>query len=330
MRNRQSQCISVGQSRLLVFICVVILTAIFTPSHAEEVLLKNGSIFTGRVSKITAEDVFITTEKGQMNIAKADIVRIQYVPFTPEQKAKALEVQRKKKAAEAIERERIRQFRESKERKRREEELDAKIRKEKEEEARMASLRAAALRELVAKGQMEKPADEPISYWDFAWRSIVLPGWGHFYLDRPWFGVFYAGGTVALLGAVVETRNEALSAKRENDRDAKLNFILTIQPGLVNRDLSVTYGLYTNAKAFTQFQHKVDQYNGAWVALATFYCVQIIHIIYNGFAWENGLLIVDNQKEAGTIDAHFSVAPDHLDKVSKPGVSFQGGLTVAF
>lgn len=332
MHQRSNQYFGIRQSRLLLLFCGVLLTAVFAQAQAEEILLKNGSIVLGRVSKISAEAVFVTTAKGNQSIPKANIVRIQNTPFTAEQKAQAIEALRKKKAAIALEQDQIRNIQEAKERKRREEELAAKIRKEKEEEASAAADRAAALRELVAKGQMEKPKDEPISYKDFAWRSMVLPGWGHFYLERPWFGVLYSGGAVALLLTAYERRKQALSAKTENHRDAEFNFMLAAVPSTISADLRIAYGVSANAKAFTADQHKVDQYNGALFALAVFYGVQMVHIIYNGFAWEKGLLIVDSQrKEPGRINAYLNAVPEYTPNAErKSGLAFEGGLTVHF
>lgn len=332
MHQRPNHHFGIRKPRLLLSFCAVFLTAAFAPIQAEEILLKTGAVILGRVSKISADAVFVTTAKGNQSIPKANIIRIQNTPFTAEQKAKALEAQQKKKAAIALEQEQIRNIQESKERKRREEELAAKIRKEKEEEARAAADRAAALRELVAKGQMEKPKDEPISYKDFAWRSMVLPGWGHFYLERPWFGALYSGGAAVLLMTLYETRKQALSAKAENHRDAAANFMLAAVPSTIGSDLRIAYGVSANAKAFTADQHKVDQYNGALFALAVFYGVQMVHIMYNGFAWENGLLIVDNQrKEPGRINTYLTAVPESLPNTErKSGVAFHGGLTVHF
>lgn len=299
------------------------------PLHAEEVLLKNGQTISGRVTGQNSIAVFVATSRGTQIIAKNDIIRIQYVAFSPAQKAQALEAQRQKEIAIAMEWQRIRQFQETEERRKHEEELAAKIRAEKEAEARAAAERAAALRELVAKGQMEKPADEPISYWDFAWRSLVLPGWGHFYLNRPWFGTIYAVSTAGFVAGVYETHRRAVAAKRENHRDAERNFFLAVQPNLLNLETRTAYGYYSTAKAMTVYQHKVDKYNGALAALATLYCGQIIHIIYNGIAWENGLLIVKHQPQ-GTIDAGFSAAPELPDGGRKAGVLFAGSLTMRF
>lgn len=69
---------------------------------------------------------------------------------------------------------------------------------------------------------------------------------------------------------------------------------------MFTKDLRVTYGVYANARGITDYQNKIDEYHGALAALATLYCVQLVHIIYNGFAWE------------------------------KLGLSLHGGLTIVF
>ncbi|MCE9599799.1 MAG: hypothetical protein K8S54_17705 [Spirochaetia bacterium] len=298
---------------------------------AEEVLLRSGETISGHVTGQSATMVFLSTARGTKNISKLDILRIQYAAFTPAQKALALEVRRQKEAAQALEWERIRRLKEGEDRKQREEQLAAKIRAEKDTAAQAAADRAAALRELVEKGKMAKPGDEPISYWDFAWRSMVLPGWGHFYLDRPWFGAIYAVGATSLLSGAYETHRRGRAAERENHREAQTNFILSAHPGLPGWEARTMYGLYANAKAFTVYRHKVHRYNGALAALGTFYAVQLFHIIYNGIAWEKGLLIVENGQSApASIDGRVVVMPESADPGRRNGVALAGIFTLRF
>jgi hypothetical protein len=316
---------------LLIACAVLACAGSLSALTAEEVLLRSGETISGRVTGQDSTVVFLSTAHGTKNIAKLDILRIQYAPFTPAQKAQALEVRRQKEAAQVLEWERIRRLQEGEERKKREEQLAAKIRAEKEAAAQAAADRAAALRELVEKGKMAKPRDEPISYWDFAWRSMVLPGWGHFYLGRPWFGAIYAVGATSLLSGVYETHRRGRAAERENHREAQTNFILSAHPGLPGREARTMYALYANAKAFTVYRHKVHRYNGALAALGTFYAVQLFHITYNGIAWENGLLIVENGQSApASIDGQLVVMPENADPARKNGVALAGIFTLRF
>ncbi len=146
-------------------------------------------------------------------------------------------------------------------------------------------------------GKMEKPDGEPISYWDFAWRSGVLPGWGHFHIDRPVFGTIYSVGAVALLADVYEARRIALRAVDVNEREVQANFILSVTPNQFSFEQRAFYAYYANGRAFLDYQAKVDRYHYSLYALGIFYGVQFLHIIYNGIAWENGLLIVQDWQD---------------------------------
>lgn len=302
-------------------------------AKAEVVLLKTGETISGRIVGQSPTAIHISTPGGTKTLAKAALVKIQYVPFTPEEKSRYLEAARQKQQAQYAEMERIRKAQlEEQDRKRQLAELEAKARAEKEKEAKERAERAAALRELVEKGQMEKPAGEPISYWDFALRSLVLPGWGHYYLERPVFGTIYAVGAVAFLGAAYETRRRGLNATKENHREVRQNFLLSIQPALASLEMRTAYTYYANARAFVTYQKKIDEYHGALYSLAVFYGVQLLHIIYNGIAWENGLLIVRSTESSDLqITPQVALLPD-FPAAGKPGVgaAVHAGLSVRF
>jgi hypothetical protein len=127
---------------LLVACAVLACAGSLSALTAEEVLLRSGETISGRVTGQDSTVVFLSTAHGTKNIAKLDILRIQYAPFTPAQKAQALEVRRQKEAAQVLEWERIRRLQEGEERKKREEQLAAKIRAEKEAAAQAAADRA--------------------------------------------------------------------------------------------------------------------------------------------------------------------------------------------
>ncbi|MBI3394200.1 MAG: hypothetical protein HY042_00005 [Spirochaetia bacterium] len=278
---------------------------------AEEVLLRSGETISGRVTGHTPAGIQLVTAKGPRTIARADLVKIQYVQFTPVEKEAAREAARKKREAEAAAFERVRRARiEEADRQRKLVELEAQVRIEREKEARERADRAAALRDLVEKGQMEKPVGEPISFRDFAWRSALFPGWGHFYIDRPVMGTVYSGATIGFVAAVYDTHRRALAATRENHWQVEQNFLFTLYPGLATVDQRVAYSYYSNARAFLTYRHKIDVYNGALLSLATLYGVQLLHMIYNGIAWENGLLIVSNEPEQAGVSPLFAVLPE--------------------
>ena len=294
---------------------IFLVTGLSFALSAEVVLLKNGQTMTGRVVEQNVTQVKLRTEKENKWIPKTEIVKIQYVPFTAEQKKQRLELARKKQTELQQQRSRIEKEKMDRAAKELElKRLDEELLIENTRLAKEQSARAAALRELVDKGQMEKPGDEPISYWDFAWRSIVLPGWGHFKIDRPAMGTFYLVAVTALLANTYNSGMVALNAEKENHRQAEFNYYLYLQPQLAPFEMRFAYASYSNALALTTYQQKVDNFNHSLYALELFYGIQLLHIIYNGIAWENGLLIVEGKKDtapvAGTIRTDFMVLPD--------------------
>lgn len=321
------------------FLCASFLLAISSLS-AESILLRNGQSFDGRITSQTVSEIIVVTSTGTRRIPKNQIARIQYVPFTEAQKQQQRaeyirQYQAWKKRQEEIRRQKMAEEQKKKELAA----IEEQIRQKKLEEAKERADRAEALRELVDTGKMEKPDGEPISYWDFAWRSAVLPGWGHYYIDRPVFGTIYSVGTVALLAGVYQTRRIALKAVDINEREVQRNFILSITPNQFSFEQRAFYAYYANGRAFLDYQAKVDRYHYSLYALGVFYGVQLLHIIYNGIAWENGLLIVQdsqNQPRAGQwrpeVTLHTQQSPGAPDEsmAQTPDVRVRAGLTYYF
>lgn len=251
------------------------LAVLTLPARAEEILLVSGATISGRILSQTPTSVSVRTASGTQTLAKGQISRIQYVKFTPaqqqEQRAKYVQ-------AVAAYQERIRQVRqaqmEAAEKNRQIQEAEAGIREEKVQEAKETADRAAALRELKEDGKFENKINEPISYWDFAWRSLLVPGWGHFYIGKPIVGSLYALSVTGLAANTYERRRVALRAVSENHQQVERNFLLAIQPDLAELHTRIFLSYYANAKAFTHYQGKVDDYHNSLYALQSFYIFQ--------------------------------------------------------
>ena len=265
-------------------------------------------------------EIFLSTLNGKQSVQKRDISKIRYVPYSEAEERARLARERAARIAamrrrEELERQRIEAEKKAEEEKKEQEqaalkaaaeqkakelaELEAQIQADKEREAKEKAERAAALRTLVDEGTFENDVEEPISYWDFTWRSILVPGWGHFYIDRPIMGSFYTGGSLLLAANAYSQYRIARNALKENHREVELNFLMTLQPDLFSKELRTYYSIQANAKSFTTYQKKVDRFNYSVGLLEIFYGVQLLHIIYNGIAWENGLLIVRNESFPG-------------------------------
>ncbi|HMV43901.1 MAG TPA: hypothetical protein PK079_07865 [Leptospiraceae bacterium] len=86
MRQTIVHFFTIRKVSFLAFLTTLILGN-FTTILAEEVLLKNGTIVFGRISKISSDEILLDTAKGNQSIPKKDIVRIRHTPLTAEQKA---------------------------------------------------------------------------------------------------------------------------------------------------------------------------------------------------------------------------------------------------
>lgn len=306
--------------------------------HAEEVLLKSGKVIQGRITGQTSSEMAIETSSSSKTISKDEIIKVKYRPFTEKEKSNYIKKQKIKQQREIARRKEIREKRQleriKKEEERRKqfaekeepispEEYKAEviseeeIPTEKELAAQETAERAKALRELVGEGKMEKPEDEPIEYWDFVWRSLVLPGWGHFTIDRPFFGTFYMVTSAALLSNIYETRRIAVNAQKENIRQVEFNYFLSIRRDLAPLEVRTFFVNNANAQAALNFEGKVDAYHNSLYSFGVLYGIQFLHIIYNAIAWENGLLIVkkdfspdDSRRFSPIISNHKTLTAD--------------------
>lgn len=324
---------------------IVTLLVFFTahPLLPEEIYLQNGKRISGRIVGQTLEDVVVYTISGKLNVDKRSIKKIRYVPYSEAEEKKRLAKERAARLAAIRKREELKRQRIAAEKKAEQErkaqelaELEAQIQADKQREAREKAQRAAALRTLVDEGAFENDVEEPTSYWDFTWRSILVPGWGHFYIDRPWMGGFYFGGTLLLSANAYSRYRDARDAMRENHREVEFNYLLALQPDLAPVELRTIYSMQANAKAATGYQNKVNRYNYSLGLLQIFYGIQVLHIIYNGIAWENGLFIVE--KESGgddTFGSRVAILPEfQMNKQSdvhgRPTTNVSAGIRLMF
>ena len=300
------------------------------PLQAEIVTLKDGTVINGRIIGQSREEIRLRTPKETMTIPKSQLKKIQWVRETAAQKAARREALLKKQEAARLEKERLEKEKSADEEKQRIlAELEAQIQAEKAQLAKERAERASALRELVENKTMEKPKDEPISYWDFAWRSMVLPGWGHFTIERPTMGSLYMGATAALLINLYQRDRDVRAAMKQNHEETQLNYALSIIPNTLPIEWRAAYGIYANGKAMTGYEKKVKRANYSVYLLQAFYGLQLLHIIYNGFAWEKGLLIVNDDSQRGSVTPNLAVAPD-IGEDGKIGGALRAGVTFRF
>ena len=272
--------------RILYFVTILLFVS---PLLAEAIYMRNGDILVGTITQQTEQSVTAIIEGRTRVIPKSQIARIT---FQTEEEIREIRRQ------QALERQR----RLAAEKRRKEEaELERVRQKFLAEQAMARAERAQYLRQQVEKGNIEKP-DEPISYYDFAWRSAVLPGWGHVEMGRPYIGYTYMGLTGLALLNVARTWGPAHAAQAENKAQVDTNLALAIilnQGGNVNPALQFAYFVESGNRYTRAYKTKVDAYNYAVISLVTLYGVQLAHIVFNGFAWEEGFVVEKDEHPGG-------------------------------
>lgn len=288
---------------------------------AEIIFLRDGSQVEGTIYAQNDQFIDLKTNKGNRRIQKTQVRRIAYnteqIKREEEARAKA------RREATIKEMQRLAMLRAQEQEAKRSQDIakQNQISRERAEAARQ-------IREKVERKELDKP-DEPIGFLDFAWRSALVPGWGHFAIDRPMVGGIYMGASAAALYAVYDTRKSAVAARKKNTDEVLLNTLYSIQPGDVPLAGRIAFGTETNRRALVTYQNKVNRYNYSLGLLAGVYGVQLLHIIFNGLAWEKGAVV------QGPVILELSVAQQsdsqaNHQSISRGDIRLNTGLSFQF
>ncbi|MBE7410985.1 MAG: DUF5683 domain-containing protein [Leptospiraceae bacterium] len=193
-------------NQLKLFFITFITSSIFTAIYGEEVLLKNGSIISGRVSGITSEEVIIHTRKGTEIISKANIIKIQYTPFTPEQKLKALESLKKKRNPNSV---------------------------PKEYSSTHQEINSKKNEEFNHKTQANKKEKNFIPRKSFFWRSLILPGWGQWAKNEKRKSSLFFFSSILAAGIIYKSKYDFLESQNRFAEKEKLFFLLPVGEGKI-------------------------------------------------------------------------------------------------
>ncbi|MCB1139908.1 MAG: hypothetical protein KDK23_14195 [Leptospiraceae bacterium] len=142
-----------------------ILTLLFlsTAIYADIIRLKNGTTIIGQIVGQTGTSVTVRTDTGQQTIPKSSIANISYGPV--DQDALRKERIRKQQEAERLQKERLLRQRML---------------------ARRADLQhfPGSVEDAIGEIRSIRKADVLYERNQALWRSALIPGWGHFYLDE--------------------------------------------------------------------------------------------------------------------------------------------------
>lgn len=144
--------------------CTIVALLCFTASlTADTIRLKNGTTIIGRIVAQTGTSVTIRTDSGQQTIPKSGIANITYGPVDEEEMRRA----RRERQQEA-----------------------ERIRKEQLLRQRMLARRTdlqhfpGNVEDAIGEIRSIRKADVLYERNQSLWRSAIIPGWGHFYLDE--------------------------------------------------------------------------------------------------------------------------------------------------
>lgn len=302
------------------YILVVLLP--FAALQAEIVYLRDGRVVEGSIVAQDNNFIDIRTSTGMQRISKGQVKRIAY--NTAEEKAR-LEKERQaliaRQQAAMRELERLKKIREMEEEARRKADIAL--------QQKLAQERAAAakiVRESVERKEIEAP-DEPVGYWGFAWRSALVPGWGHIAIGRPVVGGIYMGATALALYNLGVAYGPASKATKANHDEVIVNTIYTVAPGALDWAPRVALGVEANRRRYVVYQRKLDRYYKAMGLLIGVYGVQLTHVILNGLAWESGQIVT------GEADSDFQVSAftqGNPDPDRRPDHRMEAALTLRF
>ena len=170
---------------------------------ADTLFLKDGTALEGRILGQDRTSVTIQLQNGQVRrVQKDSLKRISYDDSAERERLERQRLERERLENERKAREKLEQ--EKKEQQIRErEKLEQERKAREQEEARKEKERQAALKKPTQESQ-EVSTDRTFGA---LWRAALLPGWGHYYTDRPDAGKKIGAGFAAILFlALFETR----------------------------------------------------------------------------------------------------------------------------
>lgn len=246
-------------------IVIVVFFAIVLPLSADTVLLRTGQTVEGTIISQSRTDIRIQTAAGIQVLQKTNVQRVIYG-------SDAARVAEEKRLQEERRLEELRKAEEA----RKAEEL------RKQEEARKA---AEKNKDPGGKKNTTEPAKAGgPSTWSYAWRSMVLPGWGHLYGGETMTGYAYMGAFgVALLG-VARTRNTALDAKSTYTSEVTMNKIKglalrsALGGGTGTTFIALIYMRQADAAVQNDYKKAVQKNKAALGFLGTVYLAQLAHV----------------------------------------------------
>lgn len=283
---------------------------------ADTVIMRNGAQYEGRIIAQTRTSVTLMQNGKPITLQKSNIARIAYgmTKEDLEKRRKEEEERRKKLEEERLNREN---------RLKRERELKEKEKRLRKELAEWNRFRGNLQDKEDSEEWVLEEQTSGKTTWGAIWRSLVFPGWGHWYLeDNIWAGV-YAFSTVAILAAGANEYS-IYQDKQSNYEFQSTSLFLTgtvlrdavpiIPADPVQRLLTTTL---LDDELFKPVTKQVETVNQVSIALGFIYLASLAHVIFktqtdssiSGFAVDKDTYV--------SIDMNTTVRPGPMQTVAE-------------
>lgn len=251
---------------------IFVIFALLFPSllFSESIILKDGTVFKGKVSSQNAQTVTVRGEDGKVQeISKLRILKIVYKDVSNE------EALRIKKDEETKLAEQEQKRKEQAEQKKIEEEAAKKSKEEKEKQALIDAEVKKAENARKEKERLTRIQQRGLGPWSVTWRSAVLPGWGQWTDERKIPAIVYSALFVSSLYLVYRENQIYVNSVRDlNHMNNPYETYLPIP------SFSDPIALYFYSKPFEDQRAKVNQnYQNMQLSIGAALAIYLINLV---------------------------------------------------
>ena len=121
----------------------------------------------------------------------------------------------------------------------------------------------------------------------YAWRSLLLPGWGHMYRGRTFPGVTYLGLTTASWLNMISKRRTAAEARRTYEREIRNDLSLALSSGTYDTTTRLLVGAQFNEQTGQRYDTSLNAYQNSLNLVGAVYGLQLINVLDEAIAREH-------------------------------------------
>lgn len=200
--------------RIGLAVCMVFLTSTLS---AETVILKNGTLVSGRIVRQSSTSIDLVTPSGPRSIAKSEIQRISF--DDPEEVKRQEAIKRASDSEQSLakrQEELRRQIADRNKAAAEKKQLNELLQQLEEQRKQIEDLRKmlADQSKEFQERRLKELAEIGMPVWPFVWRSAILPGWGQYHKGETISSRVFMTGTIVLGIADAILYQQAAASKK--------------------------------------------------------------------------------------------------------------------